>query len=96
MQFPLDKLVLRMATMTHDMISDIGKAIDKKDKNILKEMMDRDEDVDRLYFMGDRWLTNMIGDQSALQNYGLKAAKDCLEYRLVFRHLREWQTTSTG
>ena len=86
-EFPLDKLLLRMATMTHDMMSDIGKAIDKKDKNILKDVMDRDEDVDKLYFMGSRWLTCMISDQSALQDYGLKETKDCLEYRLVFRHI---------
>jgi phosphate uptake regulator len=86
-EFPLDKLLLRMATMTHNMILDIGKAIDKKDKNILKDVIDRDEDVDKFYFMGGRWLTNMIGDQSALQNYGLKEAKDCLEYRIAFRHI---------
>jgi len=86
-EFPLDKLLLRMATMTHDMMSDIGKVIDKKDKNILKDVMDRDEDVDKLYFMGSRWLTGMISDQSGLQDYGLKETKDCLEYRLVFRHI---------
>jgi phosphate uptake regulator len=76
-----------MAIMTHNMVLDIGKAIEKMDKNILKDIIDRDEDVDKFYFMGGRWLTNMIEDQSALQKYGLKEAKDCLEYRIAFRHI---------
>ena len=86
-EFPLDKLLLRMATMAHDMMLDIGKAMQSKDVDVLKDVMGRDEDVDKLYFMGCRWLTSMINDQSALQNYGLREAKDCLEYRLVFRHI---------
>jgi len=86
-EFPLDKLLLRMATMTYDMILDIGKAIDKMDKNILKDVIERDEDVDKFYFMGGRWLTNMISEHSAPKSYGIKEAKDCLEYRIVFRHI---------
>ncbi len=86
-EFPLDKLLMRMATMVKDMLSDVTKAIDKKDRNILKDVMERDEDVDKLYFMGCRWLTNIMSDMSSLKDYGVRDVKDCLEYRLAFRHI---------
>ncbi len=86
-EFPLDKLLMRMATMAKDMLSDISNAIDRKDRNILRDVMERDEDVDKLYFMGSRWLTNIMSDMSSLKDYGVRDLKDCLEYRLAFRHI---------
>lgn len=86
-EFPLDKLIIRMATMVKDMLTDISKAIEGKNKNILRDVMERDEDVDKLYFMGSRWLTNIMSDMSSLKDYGVRDMKDCLEYRLAFRHL---------
>jgi len=86
-EFPLDKLLMRMASMANDMLSDIAKGISRGDKNVLRDVLERDEDVDKLYFMGSRWLSSIIGDQSVLHDYGLKEAKDCLDYRLAFRHI---------
>lgn len=86
-EFPLDKLLLRMATMAHDMMADVSRGINERERSMLQDVTERDEDVDKLYFMASRWLTGMIGDQTSLQNYGLKQAKDCLEYRLAFRHM---------
>jgi phosphate transport system protein len=86
-EFPLDKLLLRMATMAHDMMTDVVRAINESNASILREVIDRDEDVDKLYFMASRWLTSMVSDPSVLHDYGLNDAKDCLEYRLAFRHM---------
>jgi phosphate uptake regulator len=86
-EFPLDKLLLRMATMARDMIADVSRGINERARSMLEDVTERDEDVDKLYFMASRWLTSMIGDQASLQNYGLKQAKDCLEYGLAFRHM---------
>jgi phosphate uptake regulator len=86
-EFPLDKLLLRMATMAHDMMKDVGSAMRTKDKNVLQDVIARDEGVDKLYFMASRWLTNMVDDQSVLKGYGLTDARDCLEYRLACRNI---------
>lgn len=86
-EFPLDKLLLRMATMAHDMMTDVVRALKENNAGILREVIDRDEDVDKLYFMASRWLTSMVSDPSVLHDYGLNKAKDCLEYRLAFRHI---------
>lgn len=90
-EFPLNKLLLRMSTMARDMIADTIKAMRAPDlefrKNLLSDIVERDEDVDKLYFMGSRWLSNIMEDQSALKDYGLNDLRSALEYKLVFRNL---------
>jgi phosphate uptake regulator len=86
-EFPLDKLLIRMASMTHDMMADVSRGIIERERNMLLDVIERDEDIDKLYFMASRWLASMIGDQASLQNYGLSKARDCLEYSLAFRNM---------
>jgi phosphate uptake regulator len=86
-EFPLDKLLLRMAAMAHDMMKDVINAIRAKERDVFIDVIARDEDVDKLYFMASRWLTSMIDDQSVLKDYGLKDANDCLEYRMACRNI---------
>ncbi len=90
-EFPLDRLFLRMATMARDMIADIIKAEKGGDQNfrrsLLSDIIERDEDVDKLYFMGSRWLSNIMEDQSALKDYGLNDVKAALDYRIAFRNV---------
>jgi len=86
-EFPLDKLLLRMATMAFDMAMDVSGAMRSGNKNIFLDVISRDEDVDKLYFMASRWLTNMLDDQSALKGYGMKDANDCLEWRMACRNI---------
>jgi len=86
-EFPLDKLVLRMATMAHDMMKDVAEAMRTRDRNVFLDVIARDEDVDKLYFMASRWLTSMVDDPSVLKNFGLKNANDCIEYRMACRNI---------
>lgn len=90
-EFPLDRLFLRMATMARDMIADIIKAMKGTDqnfrRNLLSDIIERDEDVDKLYFMGSRWLSNIMEDQSSLKDYGLNDIKSALDYRIAFRNV---------
>jgi len=86
-EFPLEKILLRMAIMAKDMMADVGRGMVERDPNILKDVIERDEDVDKLYFMASRWLASIVSDQGSLQDYGIKHIKDCLEYRLAFRNM---------
>lgn len=86
-EFPLDKLLLRMATMALDMAMDVSKGMLSANRNVFLDVISRDEDVDKLYFMASRWLTNMLDDPSALRGYGMKDANDCLEYRMACRNI---------
>ncbi|MEN3051715.1 MAG: PhoU domain-containing protein, partial [Candidatus Methanosuratincola petrocarbonis] len=56
-------------------------------RSLLSDIIERDEDVDKLYFMGSRWLSNIMEDQSALKDYGLNDVKAALDYRIAFRNV---------
>lgn len=86
-EYPLNKMLIRMTSMTHNMILDVCKAIDSKNKNILLDVIERDEDVDKLYFMGSRWLASIIDDRFSSMDYDIKSGREVLEYRIVFRHV---------
>jgi phosphate uptake regulator len=86
-EFPLEKLLIRMATMALDMAMDVSGGMRSGNRDVFLDVISRDEDVDKLYFMASRWLTNMLDDPSALQGYGMKDASDCLEYRMACRNI---------
>uniref|UniRef100_A0A7C3F5U7 PhoU domain-containing protein n=1 Tax=Candidatus Methanomethylicus mesodigestus TaxID=1867258 RepID=A0A7C3F5U7_9CREN len=86
-EFPLSKILIRMASIANDMLSDVAKAVMKGDINVLKDVLERDDDVDKLFFMSSRWLTNIMEGQRSLKDFGLKSPSNCLEYRLAFRHI---------
>ncbi|MDH5807331.1 MAG: phosphate uptake regulator PhoU [Candidatus Methanomethylicaceae archaeon] len=86
-EYPLSRILIRMASLVHNMIIDICKALISKNKNILLDVIERDDDVDRLYFMGSRWLANMIENRYSLIDYDIKSSKEVLEYRIIFRHV---------
>lgn len=86
-ELPLDRLLIRMAAMTHDMIKDASSAIRAKDRNVLLDVIARDDDVDKLYFMASRWLVGMMGDTTAAKGCGPTDSRVCLEYRLACRNV---------
>ena len=86
-EFPLQKLLLRMAIMAKDMMVDVSRGMEEGDVNILKDVIERDEDVDKLYYMASRWLNFIVSDHGALFDFGMKQIRDCLEYRLIFRNM---------
>ncbi|MDI9643715.1 MAG: PhoU domain-containing protein [Candidatus Verstraetearchaeota archaeon] len=89
-EFPLDRLLLRMAVMARDMISDILKAEKSSDKefgrSLLLDVVGRDDDVDKMYFMATRWLSSIMEDQSLAQNLNANDFRKALDYRLAFRN----------
>ncbi|MEM3039686.1 MAG: PhoU domain-containing protein, partial [Candidatus Methanomethylicaceae archaeon] len=58
-----------------------------KNKNILLDVVERDDDIDKLYFMGSRWLSSIIEDKLSALDYDIKMGREVLEYRIIFRHV---------
>ncbi len=86
-EYPLNKILIRMTSMVHNMIIDVCKALVSKNKNILLDIVERDDDVDKLYFMGSRWLSSIIEDKLSILDYDIKSSREVLEYRIIFRHV---------
>lgn len=86
-EYPLNKMLIRMTTMTQNMILDVCKAIESRNEDILLDVIERDDDVDKFYFMGSRWLASIIEDKFSSMDYDIKLGREVLEYRIIFRHV---------
>ncbi len=86
-EYPLNKMLIRMTTMAQNMILDVCKAIESRNKDILLDVIERDDDVDKFYFMGSRWLASIIEDKFSSMDYDIKLGREVLEYRIIFRHV---------
>ncbi|MCQ5362640.1 MAG: phosphate uptake regulator PhoU [Candidatus Methanomethylicia archaeon] len=86
-EFPMNKILLRMTDLTHSMIMDICKALISKNRDILLDVIERDDDVDKLYFMGSRWLASIMEEAGSPIDYDIRKGRELLEYRLIFRHV---------
>ncbi|MCS7097481.1 MAG: phosphate uptake regulator PhoU [Candidatus Methanomethyliaceae archaeon] len=86
-EYPLNKILMRMATLVHDMILDVCRALSIKNRDILMDVIERDDDVDKLYFMGSRWLASIVEDSYSSIDHDIESAREVLEYRIVFRHV---------
>jgi len=84
---PIKNIIKRMADLSINMHFDVIKALEYKDERLLNEIIKRDDDVDRLYFLSIRQLTSAIYSPPVSNDIGINDLHECLEYRLVVRHL---------
>ncbi len=86
-KLPIKDIIKRMADLSINMHYDIIKALEYEDPNLLNEIIDRDDDVDRLYFLSIRQLIAALYSYTLPYEIGIESLHECLEYRLVVRHL---------
>lgn len=83
---PTGKLLLRMnsilKTMYKDLLSSFGNGED-----VLKDVMKRENEVDRLYLLGVRQLRGAIKDDRVRDKLGIDSRLRCLSYRIVLKSL---------
>ncbi len=84
--FPLRKVIYRMRTLTSYMYNDVSRTLIERDKDLLHDIIERDND-DRLYFLSIRQLTAAIREPNILDSLEIKNLQECLEYRVVVRHI---------
>ena len=84
----INTVIKRMSSLAINMHRDTIKAINLRNGEILKEILNRDDDMDRLYFLSVRML-NQYTDLSNINIYGekLRTIWELMEYRAVVRYL---------
>jgi len=75
-------LLARKNAITISMHSDAIRALVEGDRKLAKMVIDRDEEVDRLYFLLVRLLRTAIRDVKLAHRFGLTPV-DCLDYRMA-------------
>ncbi|HDJ26023.1 MAG TPA: phosphate uptake regulator PhoU [Candidatus Bathyarchaeota archaeon] len=75
-------LLARKNAITMSMHTDATTALVTGDKGLASMVVDRDEEVDRLYFLTVRLLRTAIRDLRLAEKFGLSPV-DCLDYRMA-------------
>src|SRR5487761_984666 len=84
---PLKKAISRMAILTSSMQLDSVNSLCLSDVDIAKEIVERDDEVDRFAHFIARQLNLAVHNRMMIQEIGLSTAQDCLNYRLMVKSI---------
>ncbi len=85
--FSVEGTLQRMHVLSSMMHKDAIESIRNLDKELLMDLVNRDNDVDRLYFFTVRLLKKAMQNLQVLQDLEIKRPRDALGYRLVSKSL---------
>jgi phosphate uptake regulator len=77
-----EKIVRRMSGLLEGMLRDIAEALTRSDPKLLALVSERDDDVDRLYFLLVRATRAAVTRPDVAESYGLSPV-DLLDYRVL-------------
>lgn len=81
------QILQRMFSINRSMLLDLGKAIKSRDMGLAKDVIVREREIDRLYFLVVRQLKSAVEHQQIAEKLGIKYQKDCLGYRVIVKVL---------
>jgi phosphate uptake regulator len=76
------KLILRLNAITSTMYVEIIKGFYEGDESLIKQVIDRDNEVDRLYFLMVRQIRSLLQNETILNKLNLTYT-DCLDLRIA-------------
>jgi phosphate uptake regulator len=77
-----EKMVRRMGSLTKGMLRDAREALASEDRKMMSLIAERDDEVDRLYFLLVRAIRTATIDAEVARRYNLTPV-ECLDYRVV-------------
>ena len=81
------QILQRMLAIDRSMLLDLGKALKNNDIGLAKDIIVREKEIDRLYFLVVRQLKSAVEFQQISEKLGIKSQRDCLGYRIVVKVL---------
>ena len=81
------QILQRMFAINRSMLLDLGKAFNSGDIGLAKDVMVREGEIDRLYFLVVRQLKSAVEHQQIAEKLGIKYQRDCLGYRIIVKVL---------
>ena len=86
-ELPLRRALDRMHVLMLFMLGDAVKALENNDRVLAMEVVQRDDEVDRLYFFIVRQLKAAVCNRALIEEIGLSNPRDCLGYRLIVKSI---------
>ena len=84
---PLKKALSRMGILSSGMQLDAVHSLFAGDIDLAKEIVERDDEVDRFSHFIARQLNLAVHNRAMIQELGLQNAQDCLNYRLIVKSI---------
>ncbi len=81
------QILRRMYSINRSMLLDLSKALKNEDTVLVKDIVEREHEIDRLYFLVVRQLKGAVEYPQLAQKLGIENQKDCLGYRIVVKVL---------
>jgi phosphate uptake regulator len=81
------QILQRMYAINRSMLLDLGKALKNMDIGLAKDVMIREREIDRLYFLVVRQLKSAVEYQQIAEKLGIENQRDCLGYRIAVKAL---------
>jgi Na+/phosphate symporter len=83
----INDIVLKIVRALAGMLEDIRTALDTADKAILNDIIERDNEVDKFYWLLNRLLKRMVVSKHSMSLSGLKDPRNLLEYATINKSL---------
>jgi phosphate uptake regulator len=81
------QLLQRMYSINRSMLLDLGKALKNTDIGLARDILIREREIDRLYFLVVRQLKGAVEYQQVAEKLGIENQRDCLGYRIAVKVL---------
>jgi phosphate uptake regulator len=83
-EFPVKDAISRMHSMAASICVDALKALRLQDSSLAKDVIQSDDEADRLYFFVVRGLKMAVENRMLMREIGMSPRK-CLEYRIIIK-----------
>lgn len=81
------QILQRMYSINRSMLLDLGKSLKTGDIGLAKDVMVREREIDRLYFLVVRQLKSAVEYPQVAEKLGIERQRDCLGYRIAVKVL---------
>ncbi len=81
------QILQRMFSINRSMLLDLGKSLKTGDIGLAKDVMVREREIDRLYFLVVRQLKSAVEYPQVAEKLGIERQRDCLGYRIAVKVL---------
>jgi len=87
MDFPIKDALKRIHSMTLSMCIDAIRSLKNHDRSLAKDVIQRDDEIDRLYLFVVRGLKLAVENRIVMKEMGLMNPRECLGYRLIVKSI---------
>ena len=85
--FTLRDAIRSMSKIILSMQEDAISALEKRDENRAKDVMERDNEIDRFYLLIVRQLKAVMSDSELAKKIGMSRQRDSLGYRIIVKNM---------